>query len=280
MAEVERLREQVEELEVEAADAEREIKQIADIHQSLLPTEMPEIEGITLAASHIAPNKAGGDYYDFIPLTPQPDPRGPWLVIVADASGHGPAAATIMAMLQAVLHAYTDASKEPGSVLEFMNQQMCKKKIEGSFTTAIVAVIEPESGAFAYACAGHHAPLLRKASGEVVELDCEEGGPPLAVDPDATMGGGSYTMTAGDTILLYTDGAIEQTAPGSGGADPNEPVNGGEQYGLPRLRAALADATADGSPRDVLAAINRDIRAHKGTAARGDDTTLVALRRQ
>ena len=265
MEEVQRLREQVEELKHEAADAEREIEQIADIHQSLLPTEMPEIEGVSLAASHVAPNKAGGDYYDFIPLTPQPDPRGGWLMIIADASGHGPAAATIMAMLQAVLHAYTDAGKEPGHVLGFMNEQMCRKRIEGSFTTALAAVIDPIAGTFAYASAGHHAPLLRAADGTVTELSCEAGGPPLAVDPDAEMGGGTYTMNPGDTILLYTDGAIEQVSPQ------------GEQFGVGRLRDALGGAA--GGPRDVLAAINRTIRAHKGPAARGDDTTLVALQK-
>ncbi len=265
MTEVERLRQQVEELEIEAADAEREIEQIADIHQSLLPTEMPEIEGVSLAASHVAPNKAGGDYYDFIPLTPQPDPRGGWLMIVADASGHGPAAATIMAMLQAVLHAYTDAGKEPGHVLAYMNRQMCRKKIEGSFTTALAAQIDPIAGTFAYASAGHHAPLLHTADGSVTELNCDAGGPPLAVDPDAQMGGGTYTMKTGDTILLYTDGAIEQVSPQ------------GEQFGVGRLREALGGAA--GGPRDVLASVNRTIRDHRGPADRGDDTTLLALQK-
>lgn len=132
LAEAESAREEAEAAKqrVEARDEklQREVGQIAEIHQALLPDAMPEVEGVRLAVRHAAPNAAGGDYYDVIPLNRdrrlKPDAADPWLVIIADASGHGPAAAVIMAMIQAVLHGYRGETRGPGPVMRFVNQEM------------------------------------------------------------------------------------------------------------------------------------------------------------
>ena len=264
------LSDEVAELSEEVEDAEQTVEQIADIHQTLLPTQLPRIAGLEAAVSHLAPNRAGGDYYDLIPLGRgdggEPDPAGSWLIIVADASGHGPAAATIMAMLQAIVHAYTPETRAPGQVLEHMNQQMARKKIEGSFTTALAAILDPVAGTFAYASAGHHAPLLRYPDGRVVELSCEEGGPPLAVDPDAAIGGRTHALQPGETVLLYTDGVIEQ-------ANPQ-----GQRFNLAGLTDALAQAA--GPPRLVLDHVGEAARRHRAGSKIEDDRTLLALQRQ
>ena len=267
---VHELHEEVQELTEEVEEAEQTVDQIAEIHQTLLPTQLPRIAGLETAVSHLAPNRAGGDYYDLIPLgrrdDGEPDPEGNWLIIVADASGHGPAAATIMAMLQAIVHAYTPETREPGCVLEHMNQQMARKKIEGSFTTALAAIIDPTSGSFAYASAGHHAPLLREPDGRVSELSCEEGGPPLAVDPDAAIGGRIHVLQPGQTVLLYTDGVIEQ-------ANPQ-----GDRFQLAGLTQAFAQA--DGLPRHILDQVGEAARRHRAGAKIEDDRTLLALQRK
>ncbi len=150
----------------EAHDAklQREVSEIAKIHQALLPDRMPEVEGVRLAVRHAAPNAAGGDYYDVIPLrrdeSLEADASNPWLVIIADASGHGPAAAVIMAMIQAVLHGYRGDAREPGPVMSFVNTEMVKKAVPGSFTTAVLGLLDPRQRTFSYAIAGHHPPLL------------------------------------------------------------------------------------------------------------------------
>src|SRR5262245_19363179 len=69
----------------EAYDAvDRELKMVADIQRSLLPSKLPEIPTMHLAAHYQTARRAGGDYYDFFAL-----PDGKWSIMIADVSGHG-----------------------------------------------------------------------------------------------------------------------------------------------------------------------------------------------
>ena len=260
--------ERIERLEQELAEAERERHRIAAIHQSLLPEAPPKITGVQIAMSHVAPHEAGGDYYDFIPRQRgnqlEPDPDGRWLIVIADASGHGPAAAMIMAMLQAVLHAYTGEDQEPGSILAFVNEQMSETLIEGAFVTALFAILDPAKRQLSYSTAGHHPPLLKGLDGQVETMDISLGGPPLGVQAESEFGTHHYRFQPGESILFFTDGAIEPRSPE------------GEEFTTRRLCETLQQA--DESPRKVLAQINRAIRKHRNGEAQDDDKTLVLLK--
>ncbi|BAM05274.1 PP2C family protein-serine/threonine phosphatase [Phycisphaera mikurensis] len=254
--------------EVEARDAklQREVGQIARIHQALLPDQMPDVAGVRLAVRHAAPNRAGGDYYDVIPLQRDEalsaEASDPWLLIIADASGHGPAAAVIMAMIQAVLHGYRGDARGPGPVMSFVNAEMVKKAVPGSFTTAVLGLLDPRKSTFSYAIAGHHPPLLRREGEPVVELPSEEAGLPLGVAEDEGAGRHEiHPLRPGDAVLLYTDGAIETRNPA------------GEQFGLGRLKAALEAAA--GTPDQQLDAVVGAIDAHRAGGPMEDDRTLL-----
>ena len=256
--------------EAEARDEklQREVDQIAEIHQALLPAEMPDVDGVRLAVRHTAPHRAGGDYYDVIPLNRDeelaPETSDPWLVIIADASGHGPAAAVIMAMIQAVLHGYRGDARGPGRVMSFVNEEMAKKAVPGSFTTAVLGVLNPKRKSFAYAIAGHHPPLLHRAGEPVRELPSEHGGLPLGVLEDEPMGKHVvHPLEPGDAVLLFTDGALEARAP-----EPD-----GSEFGLARLMAAFEAST--GTPDERLTRVEDAIAAHRGGGAMEDDQTLL-----
>jgi len=115
---------------------EREIDQIAGIQKSLLPQSLPTISGTQLAASYVTYDRAGGDYYDLIQL---PDPTGGhrerWLLLIADASGHGPSAAVVVAMLHAILQSLT-VIDQPAELLEHINTKLFARRIGTSFVTA------------------------------------------------------------------------------------------------------------------------------------------------
>ena len=263
-AKVKDLEEQLAARDRELEAKEREVDRIAGIQQDLLPSEPPALPGFAIAASHVAPERAGGDYYDFLPDYDYDDEAGGgrrcWF-IVADASGHGPASAVIMAMVHSILHAYAKPESSPGSLMRFVNEQMAKKDVESSFVTALIGVIDPASRALRFACAGHHLPLVRRTDGVVEELDTDRVGPPLSVDADAEFGTSTYSIRPGETLLLYTDGALEEV-------DPD-----GAQFGLERLCTAFAAA----DPEEALRSINRAIAAHRRGGEQSDDKTLVAL---
>lgn len=264
--EVQELRKQVEQQAREIEAKEQQIERIAEIQESLLPERTPRIDGMNLAASHVAPGGAGGDYFDFLALEfsadHSPKSDGRWLVVVADATGHGPASAVIMAMLHSILHAYPGPHDDPGEVLAFMNRQMCQNDRTGLYATAVLGVLDPLARSFGYAVAGHHAPLLSTPGRGVAKLAVGDG-PPLGVDPDAVFASHLCRLAPAETLVIYTDGAIEAQD------------EAGRQFGLERLLATLR--AASGTPREILASVNRAVAAHRRLHELVDDKTLVAI---
>ncbi|MEE9297155.1 MAG: SpoIIE family protein phosphatase, partial [Phycisphaerae bacterium] len=97
-----------------ALDAE--FKTIARIQQCLLPASLPKANGIDLAAYYATAHRAGGDYYDVFPLDNHRSG-----ILIADVSGHGAAAAVVMARMHAALHSGAANMDSPAEVLSFAN---------------------------------------------------------------------------------------------------------------------------------------------------------------
>jgi sigma-B regulation protein RsbU (phosphoserine phosphatase) len=251
--------------EIEAKD--QEVDKIAEIQQSLLPATAPQIPGMSVAVSHVAPEKAGGDYFDFVPLkngANGPDHEGQsWLIIIADATGHGPASAVVMTMMHSILHAYPGPHEDPADVLDFMNREMCDKHLESFFATCVLAILNPGARTFHYSCAGHYSPLIKQPAIPYIRETRADGGLPLGVEATAKFGSYKHSIGPGQTLLLYTDGAIEET---NGRGDP---------FGIDGLKAAMADAP--GEPNALLQRINEAIALHQSGAAQLDDKTMIAM---
>lgn len=285
----------------EAYDAiDRELRVVADIQRSLLPTdaELPRGTGLQIARYYQASKNAGGDYYDFFAL-----PGGKVGVLIADVSGHGTPAAVLMAILHAIAHMnqawvgeceleaqeHDDvAPVSPRAWLAFVNQQLCERytRISGTFVTAFYAVYDPQSGSLTYASAGHNPPRLRVAQnsgrmsslgptrvggaegsgslqgGGLLELDQAQG-LPLGILPDAEYADATVMLAPGDELTLYTDGITEAM-------DAQR-----ELFGEARLDAVLRPEL--GSAQERLEAVLRAVHAHAGDAL-SDDRTLMVLK--
>ena len=262
-----------------------QFEEVARVQQSLLPAVLPKIPGLDLATSYLTSDQAGGDYYDFFPL-----PDGRWAIIVADVSGHGAGAATIMAMLRAILHCYEPGCATPADavvdVLRFTNQRLYAARLEGNFVTAFFCIYDPRDHSLAYASAGHPPPRLKPASGPVRAID-DAATLPLGLMPEFEVAPGRLVLQPGDALVLYTDGITEQfdlpaaaTDPFAPALDAPVPIPGAkrEMFGTHRLDAALADCT--GAPDCVVASIHQALFAHThGSRSRADDQTIVALQR-
>src|SRR5262249_44012705 len=98
---------------------DEEMQRVGRIQRHLLPAELPAVEGLELGASYFACNRAGGDYYDVLPL-----PEGQWGLFMADVSGHGVSAAVVMAMTHTLLHAFPGPLLPPNRVLAHINRHL------------------------------------------------------------------------------------------------------------------------------------------------------------
>jgi len=230
------------------------------VQQALLPREIPKIPGLKIATSYLTSDEAGGDYYDFFPA-----PNGTWGVVIADVAGHGAAAATVMAMLHAILHGYRGPDFAPDAVLRYANSRLEACRIESTFVTAFFGVYDPATGRLEYARAGHNPPRLKQRDGGGVRAVDGAHGLPLGITRDYEMRSGSLDLRVGDTLVLYTDGITEAFSAER------------EQFGIHRLDGALVGCS--GEPDCVVDSVHKALYKHTRSLAREDDQTIVAIRR-
>jgi phosphoserine phosphatase RsbU/P len=246
-----------------------EIGTIGDIQRALLPEKLPRIPGVQLAASYRTFDRAGGDLYDVgrvgadICFCPEADDKR-WAILVGDVSGHGPAAAVVMAMFHSIIHAYPRNPGGPAEVLAYCNHHLCAKRIDHSFITAFLCFYEPESRRLSYARAGHNPPLLKDFPhrGPPLHLDAV-GDLPLGILPEARYRESAITLRPGQTLILYTDGIIDARPPG------------GEPFGIEGIERSLIACT--GEPNCAIDHINEALALHQRDSRPDDDQTIVVI---
>lgn len=246
------------------AQLNSQLEQIAALQQALLPSRPPEIPGVSIATSYLTSDQSGGDYFDFFPLA-----NGRWGILIADVSGHGAAAATITAMLHAILHGYEPANPSdainPARVMDYANRRLAAAGLEGNFVTAFFGVLDPITGELAYSNAGHNPPRVWRSRARTIQDLNDSATLPLGIVPTIDAERGTTTLEPGDTLLLYTDGITESFSVG------DKP----EQYGVERLDLAIS--ACQGSPDAVIETVHRTLFQHRGSATRADDQTIVAV---
>ncbi len=246
---------------------QKEVEHIATIQRALLPSVMPRVPGLRIAASYETFDQAGGDMYDFVPLGTRPeiihtldDDR--WAILIGDVSGHGPSAAVVMAMFHSILHAYPRKPMGPSELLVHVNRHLCAKPIGDSFVTAFLAFYDPATRHLAYARAGHNPPLLTTPFGPARTLD-EIGDLPLGVMEDTHYQEADLILTSGQNLLLYTDGIVEARNPK------------GDFFGPEGIERILGQSGTD--PLTIIRDINNAVREHLSGTRPGDDQTVIAI---
>jgi serine phosphatase RsbU (regulator of sigma subunit)/predicted ester cyclase len=243
----------------ERARVEQELQVARRIQHALLPKSVPELRGWEIAHDYRPAREVGGDFYDFVRLR-----DGSLGMVVGDATGHGVPAALMMANTQSVLRAFARrGGSEPGRILAEVNEALFTYIPSNMFVTCFYGVLDPESGRFRYANAGHNLPYCRQAD-NAIELRAT--GMPLGL-----MAGMSYeekesVLAPGECILLYSDGLVEAHNPEF------------EMFGSFRLRSLLAEHVI--RPRDLNTLLLEELQRFTGEGwEQEDDITLVALRR-
>lgn len=180
------------------------------LQRSLLPRRLVAPPNIDIAGVYHSLGdgaELGGDIYDVWPMS-----DGLWGLAIADASGTGPEAAALTAMVRFSLRALATTDASPLSVIKKLNRALLGAEVGGfegeRFCTAIFGVLTPgPTTTVALAGGGHPPPLVRRATGPVDEIPV--GGSLLGVLDNVEFAAASVTLGPGDTLVLYTDGVIE-----------------------------------------------------------------------
>lgn len=239
---------------------EKELRQAREIQLAWLPQKHPPgTAALDIATVNHPASRISGDFYNWFEL-----PDGRTAVVIGDVTGHGMAAAFLMATTQLLVRNTLPQVIDPGRCLEEINRQLCTQVFNGQFVTLQVLVLDPQHDRVEIATAGHPPPLVGEGGRfEPVPL---EPNLVLGVEHDSTYATEAFDLSPGSTLLLYTDGVLDaETA-------------AGDRFGSARLAQALAGRfdSAQGVVDAVLAHVGRFTRGYPLR----DDLTLVAVQVQ
>lgn len=173
--------------------------------RELRPRPLPTFDTIEFSAVHRPAERHSGDFYDVRRID------GTHVAIMlADAVGHGLPAALLglfmrRAMAGTVFNTELPIAQQPDAVLRRLNRELLEAELsECEFIAAVYAVLNVRTRRGLIARAGMPHPILRRADGRAHLVRCD--GMLLGVQANVNYSTQSFTLNAGDALLLYTDG--------------------------------------------------------------------------
>ncbi|AWT44226.1 phosphatase [Streptomyces actuosus] len=185
-------------------EVERTRASMRTMSEELLPSRLPRVSGVQLAARHRTGPRGGGDWYDALPL-----PDAALGLAVGAVTGSGPSAVAAMGRLRASLRAYAVMEGEdPVAVLSDL-ELLLRLTEPARSATALFAYCEPALRKITLAGAGHCPPLVvGERRTEFVETSVSA---PLGMLACWEAPSVELTAEPGETVLLYTDGLLHRT---------------------------------------------------------------------
>ena len=236
------------------ATLKNEMKMAREMQRSLLPSSVPEVPGLQIAARYRSMTSVGGDFYYFATQ------NGGLGAILADVSGHGVAAALIVSM---AFWFQKENLQSPDLLLGSMNEILWSN-IGNEFVSGAYAFVDTDRKRILMGNAGHPPVLIwKKQTGEL--LQSRPFGRLLGIMPEVDYQPEEISLEAGDRIIMYTDGIYEAT-------NANK-----EQFGRQRLYGfVMAQAHRPGADfADEL--IAQVIEWSGGEEKISDDIALIVI---
>ena len=248
--------------ELEQERIKEELDLARKIQQGLFPKSNPHIAGLDIAGISIPALSVGGDYYDFIRLSPTKI-----LTVVADVSGKGMSAALYMSKIQGMVQLAAYMYNSPKEMLKHINRRIFDGIDRKSFITMILALIDTRKKEVRLCRAGHNKAMIvannkvHILQGAGIALGLERG--PVFEDQLEEV---RIPLKQDTLFLLYTDGITEAM---------NEQK---QELGEGPVEAVLKNMRTT-SAEEIEHAILQTVETFRGNAEQHDDVTMVVVKR-
>jgi serine phosphatase RsbU (regulator of sigma subunit) len=231
-----------------------------EIQKSLFPKEMPDLQGIEVAAGFLPAREVAGDFYDlFVPEKDQ------LFIAIADASDKGISACLYSLLLRCFLRSQLQTKRSFAGAIDQANTLFCQDTKEtGNFATAWIGLYNLGTKQLTYCNAGHPPALLLRLDGTTKELSHGMG----ALGVSEFLGEvetAEVQLEPGDRLFLYTDGVVE--------AQDTK----GRFFGKEALLEKLS-RTQNKTPRESVDFLLEEVARFSQGADRADDLTLVCAK--
>ena len=236
------------------------------VQRSLLPQEMPHIEGYAVATRSATCYAVGGDYVDIVPM-----PSGETMMVVADVAGKGLASALVSTSFRSAFHAMVNSGIPLVEIATRMNLLHYNEGEESRrrYVTAFFLQLDPATDTIQAVNAGHNPAFLvsgDEADGAQHFVKIRASGTPVGMLPFSTYLAEKYPLPDGARLLLYTDGLTEV-------------FRGEEEFGEARLLQSFLDCES-ASPEVVLDSLWSTLEEFTDEKEQSDDMTALVLLRQ
>jgi serine phosphatase RsbU (regulator of sigma subunit) len=235
------------------------------LQRSLLPTALPAVPGVDLAARYVAGSgTVGGDWYDVFVL-----PDGRLGVVVGDVAGSGLDAAVIMGRMRSALRAYVLENADPATALRLLDRKIQYFE-PGAMATVLYGIYTPGTGEFTISLAGQVPPVLAAPGRRAVPLAIRPD-PPIGCADDRPRRSVTVLIPPGSLLCCFTDGLVERR-----GQVIDE--------GIGRVAAVLGEQVAAGQagpagPPPAEHACASVMRTLVGNAPAHDDIAVLMISR-
>jgi phosphoserine phosphatase RsbU/P len=236
---------------------ERDLELAATIQRDILPSKIPQIDGIQIAALSRPARQVGGDYHAFFVRD------GIVTALVADVAGKSMPAALLVSALHAVVQLLFAEGRDIGEIATELNRHIHKWSAENKFITMIIVSIDQEAGMIEYVNAGHN-PGYLISGGKIDTINSH--GLPIGILPNSRYVSQKRAFPEGACAVLYSDGITEAE---------NE---AGDEFGNERLEPLLKEHLGRSASflRDEIAGA---VDAFVAEASQKDDETIVIVQR-
>jgi len=247
---------------------QRALRIAGAVQQRMLPTTVPTVPGIDLAARYRPSYEIGGDFYDLFLAHDR------LMIVAGDVVGKGVAAGLLMSAVRATMRVYAEVDDNLARVMACSNEAMCRDTTVSEFATAWMGAIRTDEQGqreLCYVSAGHDRPALfrKDASGRWEHELLEAGGLVAGVMPGEAYSIEHRALSTGDVLIVYTDGITDAQS-----------FDGG-RFGRARLLGTVTELLEEQPEASANAIVERvfwAIRQFSGLHSQADDETLVAVR--
>lgn len=237
-----------------ADNLSHELKIAKQIQHHLLPKVIPSIAGYDFAGRLVPAAEVGGDYWS---IKNNAD-DGIVTLKLADISGHGIAAATLVAAVKFVSGGYYRGSTSASEVMRQTNRILTRETPYDILITMVYAWLRPNTGEISIVNAGHEPVYICRKG---VCIDIAPTGPVLGVYEHVDYREEKLKLTKDDIIFFGSDGIIEAGI--------------GEPFGATRLKQLIldnSDLSADQLADTILQAVQDYSRQPQ------DDISLLVVK--
>lgn len=239
---------------------EEELNIARDLQTSMLPATCPQIDGFEIAAFSVSAREVGGDFYDFIEMSPEKTG-----MVIGDVTGKSVSGALVMSASRSVFRMLAENEFPVGESMMRANRRLKRDIKSGMFVALLYVVLDGQNKSLNLCSAGQTQPILLSArAGEASLVETEGDTFPLGILDEANYQETTLQLEPGDKVVFYTDGIVEAM-------NEQEEIFGFER--LMEVTQSSRSMSADSLLKEIIKRVNE----FAGGAVQHDDITVIVL---